>query len=113
MANPSFQAMTCPFQSFIGLTNDQFDEVEIRELCCIGALPMRPAWRSHRSGLNTGPEPHGPYLGEEHFGGGSFHLLSRISNGGGALWRRNTAQYIDRIFSRTGDVQQQEASHNA
>jgi len=30
-----------------------------------------------------------------------------------ALWRGNTAQCIDRILSRTGNVQQQEASHNA
>jgi hypothetical protein len=29
------------------------------------------------------------------------------------LWRRDTAQYIDRIFSRPSNVQQQEASHNA
>jgi hypothetical protein len=42
---------SCPFQSLIGLTNDQFDKVEIRALSCFGVLPMRPACRPHRSGL--------------------------------------------------------------
>jgi hypothetical protein len=36
-------------------------------------------------GVNTGPGPHGTHLGKEHFGGGSFHLLLRISNGGDAF----------------------------
>jgi hypothetical protein len=43
-------------------------------------------------GVNAGPDPHATYLGEEHFGGGSFHLLLRISNGGDAILHTEWAE---------------------
>jgi hypothetical protein len=35
----------------VELTNDQFDEIEIRELSCFGVVPMRPVCRPHRLAL--------------------------------------------------------------
>jgi hypothetical protein len=72
------------------LTADQFDEVEIREVSCIGAVPMK-------SGIPAAEHTPPKRNRQAHFMELSFHLLLRNSHGRDAFLRTRIHQSKSRF----------------